>query len=159
MPRTEKYSTERTWNESENTIERSVFTTDIPTIYLAQINTLSPPKKHTAVIPNARQKNGTPNGPVTQKPHRQSTNNVTLRRVLATVVAVEKRELLHTMCVCLQPELSSMQCACVILSHMACARSTLFFQLSHKRHDLKKLFYTKCMFYFLYNSFPKHFSF
>jgi hypothetical protein len=60
-------------------------------ISLAQINTVSASKKHSAVIQNARHKKTcTRNGPVIQKQQRQCRNNVTLRRVLTTTIAVEK---------------------------------------------------------------------
>ena len=41
--------------------------------------------------------------------------NVTLRCNHVTSVAVEKQYLLHILSVCLQPQLSSMQCACTVL--------------------------------------------
>ena len=41
--------------------------------------------------------------------------NVVLRHVRVTAVAVQKQKVLHILSVCLQPLLSSMQCACAIL--------------------------------------------
>jgi hypothetical protein len=42
-----------------------------------------------------------------------------MRRVRATIVAVEKQWVSHNLSVCLKPSLSSMQCACAILSAVA----------------------------------------
>jgi len=50
-----------------------VFTTDIPIIYLAQINTVSASKKHSAVTSKARQKK-TVN--VTGQLYKNNTGNV-----------------------------------------------------------------------------------
>jgi hypothetical protein len=41
--------------------------------------------------------------------------NVTVRHVRVTIVAVEKQEVLHSLSVCSQPQLSGMQCACAAL--------------------------------------------
>jgi len=41
--------------------------------------------------------------------------NVILRHVRVTTVAVQKQEVLHILSVYLQPLVSSMRCACVIL--------------------------------------------
>jgi len=42
--------------------------------------------------------------------------NVTLRRVRATIVTLEKQIIIHTLSVCLYPQVSNLQCACAILS-------------------------------------------
>jgi hypothetical protein len=42
-----------------------------------------------------------------------------MRRVPATIVAVNKQELLHILSVCLQPYVLRTLCACAILSSMA----------------------------------------
>jgi hypothetical protein len=77
--------------------------------------------------------------------------NVTLRRVHATTVPVEKQYVLHIMGVCfsLRYPVSSMHCACSILSSVACP-ATKFFHLSHKRHDFpkKKIEYKMCVLMF-----------
>jgi len=64
--------------------------------------------------------------------------DVTLSRVRATIVAVEKRWLLHSLSVCIcSLKISSMQCACAMLSSVACP-ALHFFTLSHKRHEYRK---------------------
>jgi hypothetical protein len=45
---------------------------------------------------------------------------ITLRRVRATSGAVEKQQVLHIPSVYLYPSVSSMQCACLILSSVSC---------------------------------------
>ena len=62
---------------------------------------------------------------------RQCTYKVTLRRVRVTAVDVEEQQLLHILGVCLQPFLSSVQCACAILSYVACPALQYFSTLSH----------------------------
>jgi hypothetical protein len=47
------------------------------------------------------------------------TNNVTLRRDCATTVTVERQYVLHILSVYLWPMVSSLQCACAILSSVA----------------------------------------
>jgi hypothetical protein len=52
-------------------------------------------------------------------------------------------------CVYLLPSVSSMQCACAILSSVAYPDLQYFSTLSHTRHDFrKKLLKTKCVFWF-----------
>ena len=41
-------------------------------------------------------------------------------------------------CVCLDPHLSSTQCACAILPSVVCPTLQYFPKLSHKRHDFRK---------------------
>jgi hypothetical protein len=69
------------------------------------------------------------------KPDRQSTYNVTLWRVRQTIVAVEKQYILHIVSVCLQPQVSNMQCACTLSSCVACLAPQHFSALSHKWCD------------------------
>jgi hypothetical protein len=77
----------------------------------------------------------TPTTVAGNKVGRQCTCNVTLRRVRATIVVVEQQQVLHILSVCLQPQVFSMQCACAILSYVACPALQCFSTLSHKRHD------------------------
>ena len=82
---------------------------------------------------------------VQEEQDKQCTYNVTLRCVRATTVAVEKAELLHSECVC--SLVSSRQCACAILSNVACPAVQYYPTLSHKRHDFwreKKLLNVNC---------------
>jgi hypothetical protein len=74
-----------------------------------------------------------------------------LRRVGAIIVAVAKQQILHIVSVCLKPWLSSMSCACVILSSVAFPARQYFFPHSHKRQDfrLKKVIEHKMCFDFL----------
>ena len=58
--------------------------------------------------------------------------HVTLRRIRATIVAVEKQQVLHNLSVCLQPQVSSMKCARAILSSEACLALLYISTLSHK---------------------------
>ena len=52
-------------------------------------------------------------------------------------------------CVCVQPQLSSMQSACALLSFVACLAVPHFSKLSEKRHNFrKKVFERKCFFTF-----------
>jgi len=64
-------------------------------------------------------------------------HSVTLWRVRVTIAAVEKQEVWRILSVCLSPSLSSMQCACAILSYVACPALQYFSTLSHKRHDFR----------------------
>ena len=57
---------------------------------------------------------------------RQCTYNVIFRRVPATIVALEKKWVLQNLCVHLKTSISSMQCACAILSSVACSSSSSF---------------------------------
>jgi hypothetical protein len=64
--------------------------------------------------------------------------NVTLRRLRVTIVVVEKQQVLRILSVCLQPEVYySMQCACAILSSVACPVVQHFSALPRKRHDFR----------------------
>jgi hypothetical protein len=64
------------------------------------------------------------------------TYNVTLRRVRATIVAEEKQcYCICWVCVCSLRYL--MQCACAILSSVACPSPQYFPTLSHKRRDFR----------------------
>ena len=72
--------------------------------------------------------------------------------------------LLHILNVRLQPQASSMQCACAILSFVASPILPYYCTLSHKRHDFqekkkKTLLNTKCVFWFSLQFRLKHFSF
>ena len=69
------------------------------------------------------------------------TSNVTLRRIRATVVVVEKQYTLHILSVCLQPLIGSVKCARAILPPVACPALQYYLPtLSHKRHDFRKKF-------------------
>jgi len=59
-------------------------------------------------------------------------------KIVTTTVAVEKQLMLHILNVCLEPSVSSMQCACTILSFVACPTLQYFPTLSHKQHDFPK---------------------
>jgi hypothetical protein len=88
------------------------------------------------------------------------TYNITLRGVRVTTVAVEKQCALHILSVRLQPEVSSMQCACAILSSVACPAVQYFSTLSHKLHDFRTKFIEhKTRFDSIYNFCLKYFSF
>ena len=71
---------------------------------------------------------------------RQCMYNRTLRRVRATTVAVQKQKLLHILSVCLQPQVSSMQCTRAILSAVPSPALRYFSTLSHTRHNFRKKF-------------------
>ena len=71
---------------------------------------------------------------VFQKQDRQCTYNVIQRHLRVTIFAGEKQYLLHIPSVCLQPQVSSMECACAILSSMVCPALKYFSTLSHKRY-------------------------
>jgi hypothetical protein len=91
-------------------------------------------------------------------------NNVTLRCVHITVVAMKIQEVLHILRVCPYPYLSSMQSTCVLLqmlSSVACLALPYFSTLSHKQHNFwkKKIIQYKMCFDFLYNYCLKLFSF
>jgi hypothetical protein len=64
---------------------------------------------------------------------------VTLRRVRVTTIALEKRQVLHTLSVCVCVSLS-IQNAMRMHHIVNCdlRGSTLFSTLSHKRHDFRK---------------------
>ena len=64
------------------------------------------------------------------------TYNVTLRCVPATIVALER--LLRILSFCLYPYVSSLQCACAILSSVSCPAVQHFSTLSRKRYDFRK---------------------
>jgi hypothetical protein len=81
-----------------------------------------------------------------RKQDRQSTHNATLRRVRATIVAVEKQQVLHIPSVRLQPLVPSAKSACAVLPSVAIPALLYFSTLSHNRHDfLKKSYYTNKM--------------
>jgi hypothetical protein len=61
---------------------------------------------------------------------------ITIGCVRVTTVAGGK-EIIITNCVCLQPYLSSMQCACAILSSVGCLALLYFSTLSHVRYDFR----------------------
>jgi hypothetical protein len=67
----------------------------------------------------------------------QCTCNVTGRRVRAIIVTVEEQLVLHNLSVCLQPQVSIIQCACAILPSVACPALQYFPTLSHKRQDFR----------------------
>ena len=71
-----------------------------------------------------------------QKQDRQCRNILTLRHVRATIVTVDKQQVLHILSVCLQTWASSVQCASAqsVASSAVCYFSTL----SHKRQDFRK---------------------
>jgi hypothetical protein len=82
---------------------------------------------------------------------RQCTNNLILRRVRLTIVAVEKHYVLHILSVCLQPYLSSMQSACaVVYSNLWPVRLYYVFPpyLINGMIFGKMLFSIKCVFRF-----------
>ena len=84
--------------------------------------------------------------------NRQCTDNVKLRRTVRTAtVAVENQWKCYTFweCVC-NLRSPSMQCACAILSHVACPALQHFSTLSHKRHDFRggELLNIICVFWF-----------
>jgi hypothetical protein len=70
------------------------------------------------------------------------TYNVTPRSIRTTIVSVEKQQvlhiLLHILSVCLYPYHLRTQCACAILSFVACPALQNFPTLSHKWHDFFK---------------------
>ena len=69
---------------------------------------------------------------------------VTMRRFCVTIVAV-----VHIMNIRLLPWVSSMQCACAMLSSVARPALLYFATFSHKRHDFwRKLSNTKCILIF-----------
>jgi len=54
------------------------------------------------------------------------------------MVVVEYQEVLHILSVCLQSQVSSMQCARTLLSSVACTALLYFPTLFHKRHNFRK---------------------
>ena len=93
--------------------------------------------------------------------NRQCRYNVTLRCVRATIVAGEKQYLLHILSVCLQIEVAGMQCACAILSSVACPALNFFFPhylIKGPIFEKRVTEYKLCFFYFLYNFCSRHFS-
>ena len=64
---------------------------------------------------------------------RQCKYDVTLRRVLATIVEVEKQWVLYNRSVCF----CNLQCACAMLPCVAYPALQYFSTLSHKRHDFR----------------------
>ena len=68
---------------------------------------------------------------------RKCTFNVTLRRVRATIVAVEKQSIIHNLSVCIcslrYPTCNAHAPYC----HVACPPLQYFSTLSHKRHDFR----------------------
>ena len=84
------------------------------------------------------------------KPDTQCTYSIKPKGVLATVVAVGKQGILRILSVCLLHYLSSMQCACAILSSVACPALKYFPILSHKRRDFREkvIEHKMCVFIF-----------
>jgi hypothetical protein len=81
---------------------------------------------------------------------RQCTYIVTLRRVRATIVAVEK-QVLHNLSVCIcSLRYPACKCAWPVQLSVACPALQCFSALSHKRHDFRKkiLLRTQCVFRF-----------
>jgi len=72
------------------------------------------------------------------KQDRQCACNITLRCFRATIVAMEKQYVLYILNVCLEPYVTSMECACFLLSSIACSALKYFSTLSHKRHHFRK---------------------
>jgi hypothetical protein len=64
--------------------------------------------------------------------------NVKLRRLRVNTAEVNEQKLLRILSVCLQPEVYSMQCACAILSSVACPVVQNFSMLPRQRHDFRK---------------------
>jgi len=64
--------------------------------------------------------------------------NVILRGVPVTIAAVVEQEILHILTACPYSWLSSMQCACAMLSSLVCSALQYFPALSHKRHDFRE---------------------
>jgi len=66
-------------------------------------------------------------------------HNITLRRVRVTIVAVEKQRIRITKPECIFCSLRyRMQCACAILSSVACPALQYLSTLPHRRHDFFK---------------------
>jgi hypothetical protein len=93
------------------------------------------------------------------------TYNVTLRRVRVTAVAGKKLKVVNSISVCLYSCLGYPACkshlSCIVL-FVICGlfRCTIFFKLSHERHDFWKKFLTvQYMFAFLRSFCLKYFSF
>jgi len=66
------------------------------------------------------------------------TTGVILRRVIATIIAVENKYLLYIVGVCLWSYVTSMLRARAIFSSVACPGLKCVSILSHKRHDFRK---------------------
>jgi len=80
------------------------------------------------------------------KQGKQCTYNVTLRRVRAATVAMEKQRVLHYLSVCI---CGHKYPACAVMSSVAFPYVQYFSALSHERYDFrgeKKLLNTKCVF-------------
>jgi len=84
------------------------------------------------------------------KQDRQCTNNVTLRRVRAAIVALEKQSVLHIHCVCLWTYVSCTQCACTIFSSVAFRLYSIFphYIINGTIFGKKNLLNIKCVFWF-----------
>jgi len=75
---------------------------------------------------------------VTNEQDKRCTYEVIMSSGFATIVAVEKKTVLQIRRECLRPWVSSMQCACAIISSVTCPAPPYFSTLSHKRHDIRK---------------------
>ena len=83
-----------------------------------------------------------------RKQESQCTYIVTLRRVLATIVTLEKQ---YSECVYVAFGIQHMQYTCTVLLSVACPALQHFCTLSYKRYDFrkkKKLLDIKCLFRF-----------
>jgi hypothetical protein len=91
--------------------------------------------------------------------------NVALSRVQLTIVTVEKQEVLRILSVCVCATVTlvvkhAKNMHLVLLSSMTCVALLYFSTVSRKRYDFqRKKQNIKCVFQFLYNFSPKHFSF
>jgi len=74
----------------------------------------------------------------TKAQYRHFTYNVILRRFVQPLLLWKSNEYYtNDVCIC-GPLISSMQCACAILSSVVCPTLQYFSTLSHKRHDFRK---------------------